>query len=191
MDRVRVTVQNLRSGQYWNGQDWVSGWEWNLAELEGETWTLPQVNLDAEGQYSVLLWAWDSNENRSNWSDNSQTNINANSIIGDIAPVATFSSPTSTSVGVTTLRGGVTDDVRVDRVRVVIQHLPSGQYWNGQAWVDSWHWNLADLGSSDDWSLPNVDLDRTGRYSVLLWAWDNEENRSNWRDNAQSTMRVN
>ena len=178
--------------RYWNGQDWVNSWEWNVAELDGDTWTLPQVNLDEPGRYAVLLWAWDNEDNRSNWQDNEQVNLSADSIITPSnAPVASFASPNATSVGVTNLTGRVIDDVAVDRVRVVVQNVRTRQYWNGQTWVNTWEWNLATLGSSDDWALPNVDLDQEGRYSVLLWAWDNEDNRSNWQDNEQAIITVN
>ena len=196
-ERVQVTVQNLRTQEYWDGEVWVDDWEWNTAELDGQAWTLPDVDLSVAGRYEILLWAFDDSGNRSNWRDNGQTVIRSFSSSPDPqvdteAPVATLTSPIESSVGVDTLRGNVTDDLNgVDRVRVLVQNVQTGQYWDGEQFVDEWSWNLADLDArAETWSLPNVNLDREGTYDVLLWAWDTSEKRSTWEDNGVTTISV-
>ena len=78
---MRVLVQNVQTGQYWDGEQFVDEWSWNLADLDAraETWSLPNVNLDREGTYDVLLWAWDTSEKRSTWEDNGVTTISVDS----------------------------------------------------------------------------------------------------------------
>ena len=89
------------------------------------------------------------------------------------------------------LNGSVTDDISgVDRVRVLVQNQQTGQYWNGNAWQNAWAWNLATL-NGNSWTVPNVNLNPSGRYSVLMWAWDNENNRANWDVNPQPVINVN
>ena len=92
-------------------------------------------------------------------------------------------------VGFTDLFGIVLDDEsEVERVQVVVQNVRTRQYWNGEIWVDTWEWNTATLDGSDGWSLPAVNLDQEDRFSVLLWAFDSQGNRSNWQDNATSII---
>ena len=105
--------------------------------------------------------------------------------------VVTLTTGTSQPVGPIDLAGGATDDISgVDRVRVLVQNRQTGEYWNGAAWVANWSWNLATLNGDDTWTLPSVDLNATGTYNVLLWIWDNDNNRADWDVNPQTVITV-
>ena len=107
-------------------------------------------------------------------------------------PVVTFATSTSQAPGVIDLSGGVTDDISgVDRVRVYVRNIQTGEYWNGSTFTSTWTWNVATLNGNDTWTLPNVDLTTPGTYQVLHWAWDNDDNLSSWQDNPQPTITVN
>jgi len=108
-------------------------------------------------------------------------------------PTVTFDSPTNLTLGVADLQGTVTDDDSgVDRMRVRIRHQQSGDYWNAttNSWQSGWAWNTSTI-TGNDWTLNNVDFDRTGNYNIRLFAWDNENNRANWPDNPNPTLTVN
>ena len=103
----------------------------------------------------------------------------AGTAVDTTPPVVTFATATTQLPGAVNLDGGVTDDISgVDRVRVFVRNQQTGEYWNGTAWVSSWSWNLATLNGDDTWTLPSVDLSTVGSYQVLLWAWDNNNNRA-------------
>ncbi len=190
VDRVRVLVRNQQTGQYWNGTSWVSPWSWNLATLNGNTWTLDDVNLNLTGTYSVTLWAWDNDGNRA---APPATPITTITVSGNdtTPPVVTFTTGTNQSTGPVDLNGGVTDaGSGVDRVRVLVRNQQTGQYWNGTSWVSAWSWNAATL-DGNTWTLPNVNLSPAGTYKVLLWAWDDANNRANYTVNPQPTITVN
>ena len=191
VDRVRTSIKKLSTGEFWNGTTWVSTWSWNLATLNGDdTWTQPNVNLDTPGDYRVLIWAWDNQNNKANYTTNPQPTI---TVAGNdtTPPVVTFTTSTSQSVGDIDIDGGVTDDLSgVDRVRVNIKKLSTGEFWNGTQWGTPWSWNLATLNGNDTWTLPQVDLDTSGDYRVLLWAWDNQNNRADYTINPQPTITV-
>ena len=201
VDRVQVTVLNQQTGQYWNGNAWQNGWVWNLATLGNGTWTLPNVDLSLTGTYEMQFWAFDNEGNRARNSDNIKPIITVAAGGGgnnppapgpDVTPpVVGLTTGLNQSVGVRNLNGSVTDDISgVDRVRVLVQNQQTSQYWNGNAWQNAWAWNLATL-NGNSWTVPNVNLNPSGRYSVLMWAWDNENNRANWDVNPQPVINVN
>ena len=197
VDRVRVTVLNQQTGEYWNGAAWQAGWVWNLATLNGDdTFTLPGVDLTSVGDYELQFWSFDNAGNRARNSDNIQPIITVAAVgappVVDTTPaVVTLTTGTSQPVGPIDLTGGATDDISgVDRVRVLVQNRQTGEYWNGTAWVANWSWNLATLNGDDTWTLPSVDLNATGTYNVLLWIWDNDNNRADWDVNPQTVITV-
>lgn len=66
VDRIRVLVQNEQTRQYWNGTSYQSSWVWNVGTVNANgTWTLPNVNFGAVGEYEIRLWSWDNEDNRS------------------------------------------------------------------------------------------------------------------------------
>ena len=107
------------------------------------------------------------------------------------APVVELTSLERLSVGVNDLSGTIVDTQSgADTVRVLVRNQTNGDYWNGNGWQTDWVWNLATLTSDDTWTFREVNLDLPGRYSVLLWGWDNEDNLSEWNENPQSTLTV-
>ena len=79
VDRARIYIRNINTNEFWNGTAWVPTWSWNLATLNGDnTWTLPSVELTQPGQYLVLMWAWDNNQNQAGWQTNPQPIITVN-----------------------------------------------------------------------------------------------------------------
>ena len=78
VDRVRVTVFNQQTGEYWNGTAWQGAWVWNLATLGADTWTLPNVDLTQSADYELQFWAWDNDGNRAGNDDNIKPAISVN-----------------------------------------------------------------------------------------------------------------
>ena len=79
VDRLRVTVFNQQTGEYWNGTAWQGDWVWNLATLNGDdTWTLPGVDLSQVSTYQLQFWAWDAEGNRAGNNDNIKPVITVN-----------------------------------------------------------------------------------------------------------------
>ena len=193
VDRVRVLIRHQQTNEYWNGNSWVTSWRWNIPTLNGDdTWTLPAVDLDRVGTYVVLIWAWDNADNQAHWTQNPNPTITVQNPVTDTTPpVVTFTTELSQQVGSVDLAGGVTDDLSgVNRMRVLVRHQQTGEYWNGNSWQAGWRWNIPTLNANDTWTLPNVDFDRVGTYAIQLWAWDNDENRAFWTDNPNPTITV-
>ena len=71
VNRVRVLVRDKANNTFWDGTTWNTTWSWNLATLNGTTWTLPGVNLQP-GTFDVFLWAWDNEDNLARPASNPQ-----------------------------------------------------------------------------------------------------------------------
>ena len=72
VDRMRVRIRNVQTGKYWNGTSWQAAWTWATPTLNGDTWTLPNVNFDQPGTYRPLFYAWDNDDNLATWQTNPQ-----------------------------------------------------------------------------------------------------------------------
>ena len=128
VDRLRVTVFNQQTSEYWNGTAWQGAWVWNLASLGADTWTLPNVDLTATGDYQLQFWAWDNDGNRARNSDNIKPVITVsaggNNAPDTTPPVVSLTTALAQSPGVINLAGGVTDDISgVDRMQVTVLSL--------------------------------------------------------------------
>ena len=193
VNRMRVRIRNLQTGNYWNGTSWQAAWTWVAPTLNGNTWTLPNVDFDLPGTYATLLYAWDNDGNLANWQGNPQPVITVTAAQANdtTPPVVTFTSGLNETVGLADLTGGVTDDISgVDRMRVRIRNLQTGEYWNGTSWQAAWTWVTPTLNGDDTWTLSNVDFDLPGTYATLLYAWDNEDNLATWQGNPQPRIVV-
>ena len=79
IDRVIVRVQRLRvsPAQYWNGTAWTSASTYPEASLnsDGNTWTLPNVDLTVPGNYRIRVQAFDTAGNKAGALDNPKTDF--------------------------------------------------------------------------------------------------------------------
>lgn len=66
------------------------------------------------------------------------------------------------------------DDVAIDRNRLYIRNMQTGEYWNGNAWVGSWWW-FAPTGQEAWEHTLNLDA---GEYQVFAWTWDTANQRT-------------
>ena len=145
-----------------------------------------------DSSYNVSLWAWDNDNNLSNNAANPAPVITVTAAQANdtTPPVVTFTTGLNQTVGTRNLTGGVTDDISgVDRMRVLVRNQQTGNYWNGTSWQAGWVWNTPTL-NANTWTLPSVNLTPAGSYIVQLWAWDNEDNRSNNVANPQPVIAV-
>ena len=81
----------------------------------------------------------------------------------------------SPTPGVVTVSGESSDNVAIDRNRLFIQNLNTGQYWDGSDWVNSWRWFTP--SGINNWSY-SITLD-TGNYTTTAWTWDTANNIGN------------
>ena len=189
VDRVEVEIRNQQTGQFWNGTSWQQGQVRTTAVLNGTTWTVPRVNVNAVGQYRVLHWAWDNANNLTGWAANPRVFVSVFSNDTD-GPALTHTAPTVRSAGFRTFQGQVTDPSGVDRVEVEIRNQQTGQFWNGTSWQQGQVRTTAVLNGST-WSVPGVNLTAAGQYRILHWAWDDVGNLTGWRVNPKVFVTVN
>ena len=80
-----------------------------------------------------------------------------------------------------TIRGTVSDNVRVDRCRLLIRDVDQKSFWNGSAWTKKYSLVNPTPGDhfsgSTNWSY-TLDMPVGCRYVVTAWAWDSSENRT-------------
>ena len=194
VDRVRIYVRKLSTGEYWNGSAWVPAWSWVLATDSGAgTWTLPGVDASDAGNYKVLVWAWDVVGNRANFDANPQPVFSVastdvtNPVVSSVAPANGEVVP----AGLTDVVAQVSDaESGVDRVRIYVRKVSTGEYWNGSAWVPAWSWVLATDSGAGSWTLPGVDATDAGNYQVLIWAWDVAGNLASSAENPKPKFSV-
>ena len=194
VDRVQMYVRKNSTGEYWNGTAWVSAWSWVAAADDGAgSWSIPDVDMSDAGTYRVLVWAWDREGNRANYSDNPQSLVTVESDDVDPPEVSSVSPQDGAVVpsGVVDVSAQVTDvGSGVDRVRILIRKNSTGEYWNGSDWTANWSWVMAVDDGLGSWVVPEVDVSDASTYRVLAWAWDGQNNRSNYDMNPASLFTV-
>ena len=80
----------------------------------------------------------------------------------------------------------------VDRVRVRLERLNTGEFWNGSAWTASNAFAEADVANNGlSWNLPNVDFTGDGTYRIRLVVIDNAGNSRGVNDNPVVNFIVN
>ena len=164
--RNRLLIQNVATGQYWDGSAWTNTWSW-FEPIGNETWSYNISLID--GDYLATAWTWDISNNLGNVTSLSFT-------VGDgdtVPPQVTIAAPdTPFSAGSVTISGTSQDNVAIDRNRLLIRDSDTGLYWNGIEWTSTWSW-FSPTGS-ENWSytltLP------TGFFSVTAWTWDTANN---------------
>ncbi len=168
IDRNRLLIRNLDTGQYWNGSTWTDTWSW-FAPNGTSNWSYA-VSLTTSN-YRVVAWTWDSSNNPGDIASVSYSNLPNDTI----APVVAFNPTTTNSTGQTTFSGTASDNVAIDRNRLLIRNSDTDQYWNGSAWTDTWSWIIPN--GTDNWSY-TVSL-TASNYRVVAWTWDSSNNPAN------------
>ena len=167
ISRNRLMVRNTGTGQYWTGYTWTDSWAW-FAPIGTGDWAYDI--LLPSGDFRVAAWTWDTTDNRSTSVAQtfSLTNIDITNPTVSIDAVPTQAS------GLITVSGSSTDNVGIDRNKLLIQNHSTGQYWTGTAWSNNWAW--FDPVGSGKWHY-DVTLS-TGTFRSTAWAWDTSNNRS-------------
>jgi hypothetical protein len=141
--RVSLFIQRQRDSRYWNGSSWVAGPVFLPTELgpgvatHANTWRyngrLPQDAGLEEGSYTLRAQA----------EDNAGRIGNAAQalLIDRQPPIVTFTTPTNgQSVNLLTeVRGTLSDNIRPLSLRLFIQRLSDGKYFNGREFVTEPH----------------------------------------------------
>ena len=199
--RVRVRLQRSigTSIEYWNGSAWIATSTFTDAALSdnGNTWSLPSVDLTQTGTYRTLIVATDNAGNTSFGGANPQTTFTVE-IPDSTPPVAEATRPadgsTVRSNAARDVTGTVSDDISgVARVRVRIQTIGQSpvMYWNGSAWTTTSTFPDANVSANGrSWRLPAVDLSNAGNYRVLIVATDISGNVSRGGMNPQTNFSV-
>ena len=168
IDRNRLLVQNLITGQYWSGSEWISSWSWFAPDGINE-WSY-SLNLPA-GQFETIAWTWDSSNNIGNLS----RQLFSVAITTDTTdPSVTIDSIGSPAPGPILISGVSSDDVGIDRNRLLVRNQGTGEYWNGTEWIDSWSWFEPNGTGLWDYELTLTG----GSFSTTAWTWDTSNNLS-------------
>lgn len=176
-------VEGLRA---WTDQDqWeqVTDAPVLQADLTGNSWSFEWDPIPGgSGSYVIGIRAYDVVGNK--WPANKPWQ--ALVVISDVTkPSIVIDDPVV--VGNTiTWSGSASDDLVIRRTRMIIRHIESNEYWNGEGWVDK-DQALADLADPNRPNIiifpeqsaplsPNVDwsysltTDRVGSFQTLHWA---------------------
>ena len=166
IDRNRLLIRNIDTGHYWNGSAWTNNWAWFVV-TGTNNWSYT-LDLPA-ARYTATAWASDSAGNRGTSSseqfivataDNTSPSIQINPV-GTPAP------------GTVTITGTSSDNTAIDRNRLLIRNINTGQYWNGSGWTNSWAWFV--VTGTNNWSY-TLDLP-AARFTATAWASDSAGNR--------------
>ena len=161
IDRNRLLVQSLATGQYWTGAEWINGWSW--FEPNGiENWDY-ELML-SEGNFTTTAWTWDTSNNLGNV----YTQTFYVGVADTEPPVVSIDPIDSAIAGSVTISGTSSDNVAVDRNRLLIRNQNTGQYWNGAEWVPNWSW-FPPIGVGS-WSYTLILP--VGSYVATAWTWD-------------------
>jgi hypothetical protein len=164
---------------------WNSGGAWEQvadapvlrAAIGSEEWSFDWDPVPGgSGSYVIGIRAFDDVGNK--WPANK--NWQALVVISDTTrPTVTATAPTANGSTIT-WAGAATEDVAVRKVRMIIRHVDTNEYWNGTDWVaadqagaDPKVLLTADLstslGTNPSWSY-QLTTDRTGAFQTLTWA---------------------
>ena len=123
----------------------------------------PQINAPSDDPYSATI-------------NKFEVSINGNiyGLNDTDAPVVSIDS-ISDSSNITSISGTATDNVAIDRHRLLIRSLSTGYYWNGSNWTTNWAWFVPN--GVETWSY-DIPLD-DGNYETTAWAWDTSNNIGN------------
>ena len=168
IDRNKLLIKNNTTGQYWSGAAWIDTWRWFTPDGTNN-WSYT-ISLN-DGKYTTTAWTWDTANNIGNIVHQKFSVGSADTT----APVVSFDTIDSPSTGVVTVSGESSDNVAIDRNKLLIKNNTTGQYWSGSAWIDSWRWFTPD--GTNDWSY-SITLD-AGKYTTIAWTWDTANNLGN------------
>ncbi|MDH3540557.1 MAG: Ig-like domain-containing protein, partial [Acidimicrobiia bacterium] len=94
--------------------------------------------------------------------------VTASSVGPPTVEIRTPASGSTVSGPVVTISGIASSGIGVDRVKLYVRNLGTGEYWNGSRWVDRWSW-FAPMGL-ESWTYEITLGD--GSYETIAWAWD-------------------
>jgi hypothetical protein len=189
--RIRVSIDKYDSSPrlYWKGTS--IGWandtttKWRDANIDhsGGTWTLPNIDFSAAGQYRIRLYSKDYAGNTTEISSDF-VNVFHTDIPDSTPPTATTVFPVDTVLSSTDgiVYGTSEDDMAgVHKILACIDRYDEQQrlYWNGSAagWQTSKLWHTTTLDqSTGNWSLSGIDLSVPGNYRVRLYLKDKAGN---------------
>ena len=192
VESVSVSITRLGESPnlYWTGASWAANTVATAlqATVDGSgAWALPGVDLSVAAAYELSIQATDA---AGNTSSPLSSTITVGAPTDTTPPVVTSVTPadgTTVPAGPVDVTVQATDpDSGVKVVRIRIRNNTTGQYWNGISWVTNWSWVIAN-NTATGWTVP-VNATDPGDYTALVWAWDNNDNRSSAQDNPQTTF---
>jgi hypothetical protein len=93
-------------------------------------------------------------------------------IVDETAPIVLINPIVSTEAGAVTISGTSTDNLAIDRNRLLLFNETTEQYWDGSAWTSQW--SRIEPTGTEDWSF-TIDLSE-GDYRAVAWTWDASNN---------------
>jgi hypothetical protein len=181
--RVRVTIQRVVDGKYFNGRGWNSTAVQLPTQIVEDRWVLPVAFMPAglslnDGRYNITALASDAAGNVA--TDAAQIFVDRN------APAVTFLSPRpgasySTFPNVTGRAIDQTGGTGLSRVALFIRRVSDGRYWSGSSW-SVLPVELTTIRSANNFTrttnLPQGANLRAGQYRIVAIAIDGAGNRS-------------
>ncbi|MBI5744156.1 MAG: right-handed parallel beta-helix repeat-containing protein [Elusimicrobia bacterium] len=171
---AEVSIQNIASGQYWDGSAWGAGHAWNALSLWPSSWTYTNVPAWVDNSsYVVTARAWDAAGNGGS---------SGSSFLYDVtAPVVAITTPVTSNYAVLpVITGTAADPHGVAQVELSIVRHSDWQYWNGSAWAAGPLWKLAT--GTVTWNYSGIttgDLSSGTTYTFNVRAHDAAGNISN------------
>lgn len=139
--RLRVSIQDVESLLYWNGESWQTDFVNNPALLATSRpligkWEFPiteEIQSESSGSYIAHVWAFDDKPESSPPAKiRFRTSRAGDQLEGNsFAAISKFNDPTD-KTGV--LRGTAGGPVEVESVKLTLRDLKTKSYWNGEAW---------------------------------------------------------
>lgn len=157
---VKLTIRDLRSRDYWDGQGWTDQYTRVTAELaqpghQISVWRYHHLPPEAKQARKIVVWARSYSETGQfdPFPVKRQMTITSNGPIGHIL----YPTPGEQLPGPFTVRGDYGSGHEIENVRVVLLRLADRKYWDGNEWTSDWSYINPSLGS-DEWEL-EVDVE--------------------------------
>ena len=174
VDRNRLLLYDSARQLYWNGSAWQSGASFVSPGNELNDWSYT-LDVPVGGPYRVTAWTWDSSNNLS-----PAVTRQFSGASDDVLPVVEIDSvdvaSSNSENGTATISGSSSDNVSVDRTRLLLYDSTRQRYWNGSAWQSGASFITPD-NELNDWSYA-LELPVDGQYRVTAWTWDSSNNLS-------------
>ena len=137
------------------------------------------TTVTSENPFEVIIRATDSNGRTDTETFNFSIDQDEDTqneppvVVDETAPIVLINPIVSAEAGAVTISGTSTDNLAVDRNRLLLFNKTTEQYWDGSAWTSQW--SRIEPSGTEDWTF-TIDLSE-GDYRAVAWTWDAFNNR--------------